>query len=158
MQFSLFSNTQPNATSCNKSVDILQQICYNKPISGCIRMACDSFLTIGCCKLSGGLLQVDFQNLLSTGLRKLLQQVVTNLRKTSYKWDWKVCCNVLKSCCKSLKLATCKNSVAFLAVCKTNIYNSSSNFSSIWTSPIVFICLLYFISYRITYFPRVALG
>ena len=34
--------TQPKT---NKSVDILQQLFINKPISGCVHMACDSLLT-----------------------------------------------------------------------------------------------------------------
>ena len=32
-------------TRCNKSVELVTTTCYNKPISGCVRMACDSLLT-----------------------------------------------------------------------------------------------------------------
>ena len=53
-------------TSCNRFV-------INKPISGCVRMAYDSLLTTS-------LLQVDCQNLLSTGL---LQVVSTRCNKSA---------------------------------------------------------------------------
>ena len=45
--------------SCNKSVDMhLATNCYNKPISGCVRMACDSLWQQVCCKLTTGYLQI----------------------------------------------------------------------------------------------------
>ena len=53
--------TSKNAQGESLSTEILQQTCYNKPISGWVRMACDSLLKTS-------LLQVDCQNLLSTGL------------------------------------------------------------------------------------------
>ena len=60
--------TQPKKRAiCDKIVDILQQSFIDKVISGCIRMACGSLLTTGYCKLSTDLLQIDFQNMLSTG-------------------------------------------------------------------------------------------
>ena len=63
----------------NLATDLLSNI--NKPISGCICMACDNLLATSlCCKLSTDLLQVDCQNLLPTGL---LQVVSTSCNKSA---------------------------------------------------------------------------
>ena len=49
--------------SCSKSVDIFQQTCYSKPISGCVRVDCDSLLTTSLLEVINvqDLLQVDCQ-------------------------------------------------------------------------------------------------
>ena len=62
------ANNKQVATNC---VDILQQACYNKPISGCVRMACNSLLATS-------VLQVECQNLLC------LLKVVVYLRPKLY--------------------------------------------------------------------------
>ena len=118
-----YIHNQKRAT-CNKSVDILQQLvttsqdafawlstaCDNKSVASCQQV---------CFKLSTDLLQVDYC--------KLFQQVVTSLQMTSCNnpdlnrlvatwWNWQACCNLLTSCNKPVKLTTCNNSVGFLAV------------------------------------------
>ena len=126
----------------------LVTVCYNKQISGIVRMACDSLWEQVCCKLSTGLLQavnrVVASWLFQQACRNLFQQVVTSLRMTSYNkpdfnrlvatwWNWQACCNLLTSCNKPIKLTTCSKSEAFLAV--YNIWNS------LWNPPILWIYL-----------------
>ena len=50
-----------------------------EPMSGCVRMACDSLLTTSLLQVVNSLLQVDCQNLLSPGVL----QVVTSLQMAS---------------------------------------------------------------------------
>ena len=67
--------------SYNKSVDILEQTFYNKPISGCVCMACDSLPTTT--KSVATRQQTCYNLIVKTycphACCKLLQQVVTSL-------------------------------------------------------------------------------
>ena len=106
-------------TSCNQSCCWhFETTCYNKLISECICMACNSLLQQVCCKLSTTLLQLHCPNLFQQACCKLFQQIVTSLQMTSCNkpdfnrlvatwWNWQACCNLLTRCNKSVKLTTC---------------------------------------------------
>ena len=85
----------------------LATTCYNKPISGCDRIACDSLRTRSllqvvkqtCCKLIA-------KTCYRQACCKLLRQIDTSLQITSHKkpdfnrlvatwWNWQVWCNLL---------------------------------------------------------------
>ena len=78
--------------------------CYNKPISGCVRMACDSLLTTGLLQVVNRFVAswLSKRVINAQACCKLFQQVVTSLQMTS--------------CNKPIKLSTCNKSVAFSAV------------------------------------------
>ena len=54
--------------SCSKSVDILQQIVSTSQYQDVFALLATAYWQQVCCKLSTGLLQVDSENFLSTGL------------------------------------------------------------------------------------------
>ena len=97
---------------CDKSVEILEQTCYNNPFvwlaTACWRLVC--------CKLPTNLVQVYCQNLLSTGLLQVVSKVVTSPQMASSNkpnfnrlvstcWQ-QTCCNLLTSFSKPIKLTT----------------------------------------------------
>ena len=74
-----------------------------------------------CCMLSTDLLQVDCQNLLSTGLLQVVstscnKSVNVKLRQAKLVatwWNWQVYWNLLTSCYNPIKVTTCNKSVTF---------------------------------------------
>ena len=88
-------------TACNRLV-------INKPISGAFAWLATACWRQVCCKLSTDLLQVDCQNLLSTGLLQVVsascnKSANDKLQKPDFNglvapwWNWQVCCNILVS-------------------------------------------------------------
>ena len=79
-----------------------------------------------CCKLPTDLLQVDYENLLSTNTLQSFQRVVTTSQTSSNEpdfsrrvvtwWNWQIRCN------KVVKLTACTKSVSFVAVYWLSVY------------------------------------
>lgn len=95
-------------TSYNKSVEILQQLVTTNQYQNAFTWLATACWAQVCCKVSTDWLQVDCQNLSSTGL---LQCHFNRLVATW--WNWQVCWNLLTSWNKLVLLTT---SVIFLAV------------------------------------------
>ena len=74
----ILTYTAKNVASCNKSVD-------NKPISGCVRMACNRLLTTSLLQVVSRLYASCrvIHRLVTSCFNKLFQQVATSLQMTS---------------------------------------------------------------------------
>ena len=98
------TSTQPKSTLLPQVCWHLTTTCYNKLISGCVRMACDS-KSVACCQ------QTCITSLQMTSCNKpdLYRLVET-------WWNWQACCNLLTSTNKPVKLTTCNKSVASVYV------------------------------------------
>ena len=97
--------------SCNKSVDILQQLVTTCPYQDAFAwLNCNSLLQQVCCKLSTDLFQVDYFN-----------RLVVTIVSTSCNW------NLLTSCNKPVKLTTCNKSGAFFAVYARHVQFTTNN-------------------------------
>ena len=79
-------------TSCNNLADI------NKPISRCVRMACDSLLTTSLLQVVNKLVASWFSKLV---IHRLNASCFTSCNKSAddklqQAWFWQACCNLMK--------------------------------------------------------------